>query len=152
MSSAVPYLQEVPELVERLALLEEVLLLETEHLEMGEFTLLAELQEQKEVLLPYLKRAEAVLHAIVASTPDGNYADNQDLVDLAVALMHLNRAATANERAIESCMLATQFTVRTLIGAMRTHQQGKNVRYSREGMPVFERGRASPASFARQEF
>jgi hypothetical protein len=134
-------LDEVDQLLDDLARLEELLLLEIEKIHTCDFSGLEIVQREKNLLIPVLRRANSIMHAVLAEgvTID----DDPDLYDLAVALVQLGKVAEENQRVVGAAIKATQFTIRTMVNALRTDTSVPNPRYSRTGNPVIPGGRRS---------
>lgn len=134
-------LDEVDELLDDLARLEDLLLLEIEKIHTCDFTELEQLQQEKNLLIPVLRRANSVVHAVLAE--GATIDDDPDLYDLALALVQLGKVAEENQRVVGAAIKATQFTIRTMVNALRTDSSVPNPRYSRTGNPVIAGGRRS---------
>jgi len=134
-------LDDVDELIDDLARLEDVMLFEIEKIHACDFTGLDELQQEKQALVPVLQRANSVVHAVLSEgvTID----DDPDLYDLALALVQLSKIAEENQRVVGAALKATQFTIRTMVNALRSDTSVANPRYSRTGNPVISAGRRS---------
>jgi len=134
-------LDEVDELLDDLAHLEDLMLLEIEKIHACDFSGLEELQQEKNLLIPVLRKANSVIHAVLAEgvTID----DDPDLYDLAVALVQLGKVAEENQRVVGAAIKATQFTIRTVVSALRSDRAAPNPRYSRTGNPVIPGSRRS---------
>jgi hypothetical protein len=134
-------LDEVDFLIEDLERLEDVMLLEIELIQDCEFAQLEAVQREKQELIPVLRRANSVVQAVLAEgvTID----DDPDLYDLALALVKLSKVAEENERVVSAAIKATQFTIRTMVNALRTDTSVPNPRYSRSGNHVIPGGRRS---------
>ncbi len=69
--------------------------------------------------------------------------DDPDLYDLALALVQLSKVAEENERVVAAAIKATQFTIRTMVNALKSDTTVPNPRYSRTGNHVMHAGRRS---------
>jgi hypothetical protein len=141
-SAAAPHLlDEVDQLIEDIERLEDVMQLEIELIQDCDFTNLELVQREKQELIPVLRRANSIVQAVLAEgvTID----DDPDLYDLALALVKLSKVAEENERVVSAAIKATQFTIRTMVNALRTDSSIPNPRYSRSGNHVIPGGRRS---------
>jgi hypothetical protein len=136
-------LDEVDWLIDDLARLEEVMLLEIDKIHEGDFDGLQQLQQEKQALVPVLMRANSVVQAVLASEEGLTIEDDPDLYDLALALVQLSKVAEENERVVSAAIKATQFTIRTMVNALRSDTSVPNPRYSRTGNHVIPAGRRS---------
>ncbi|MBV8166017.1 MAG: hypothetical protein JO021_04435 [Alphaproteobacteria bacterium] len=134
-------LDEVDLLIDDIERLEDVMQLEIELIHDCDFTNLELVQREKQTLIPVLRRANSIVQAVMAEgvTID----DDPDLYDLALALVKLSKVAEENERVISAAIKATQFTLRTMVNALRTDSSIPNPRYSRTGNHVIPGGRRS---------
>ena len=134
-------LDEVDELIDDLARLEDLLLYEIERIHACDFKEIEALQKEKQMLVPVLNRANSVVHAVMSEgvTID----DDPDLYDLALALIQLSKVAEENQRVVGAAIKATQMTIRTMVNALRTDTSVPNPRYSRSGNLVIAAGRRS---------
>lgn len=134
-------LDEVDLLIEDIERLEDVMQLEIELIQACDFTNLEAVQREKQELIPVLRRANSVVAAAMA---EGLTIDNDpDLYDLALALVKFSKVAEENERVVSAAIKATQFTIRTMVNALRTDTSIPNPRYSRTGNHVIPGGRRS---------
>ena len=130
-------LDELPVLTEQLGLLEEVIARETECIEACDFRALEQVMREKQALLPALSRASMLLKLVINAVPDLDLEEEPELYELAISLVSLIRAASANEQAIVAAMQATQFTIRTIVGALRDDKVvTTHARYTRQGVTV----------------
>jgi hypothetical protein len=136
-------LDETDELIEDLGRLEEVMLLEIDKIHGCDFAGLEELQREKQALVPVLQRANSVVQAVLAMDEGITIEDDPDLYDLALALVQLSKVAEENERVVSAAIKATQFTIRTMVNALRSDTSVPNPRYSRTGNHVIHAGRRS---------
>jgi hypothetical protein len=136
-------LDEVDWLIDDLARLEDVMLLEIDKIHEGDFDGLQQLQQEKQALVPVLMRANSVVQAVLASEEGLTIEDDPDLYDLALALVQLSKVAEENERVVSAAIKATQFTIRTMVNALRSDTSVPNPRYSRTGNHVIPAGRRS---------
>jgi hypothetical protein len=136
-------LDEVDDLIDDLGRLEEVMLLEIDKIHEGDFAGLEVLQREKLALVPVLQRANSVVQAVLAMDEGLTIEDDPDLYDLALALVQLSKVAEENERVVSAAIKATQFTIRTMVGALRSDTSVPNPRYSRTGNHVMHAGRRS---------
>jgi hypothetical protein len=136
-------LDEVDQLIDQLAELEEVMLLEIEKIHECDFAGLDVLQRHKQALVPALQRANSVVQAVLAMDEGLNVENDPDLYDLALALANLSKVAEENERVVSAAIKATQFTIRTMVNALRSDTSVPNPRYSRTGNHVMHAGRRS---------
>lgn len=134
-------LDEVDDLIDDLARLEDVMLLEIEKIHACDFSGLDQLQYEKQALTPVLQRANSVVHAVLSEGV--TIEDDPDLYDLALALVQLSKTAEENQRVVGAALKATQFTIRTMVNALRSDTSVPNPRYSRTGNPVIAGGRRS---------
>jgi hypothetical protein len=134
-------LDDVDDLIDDLARLEELMLLEIDKIHACDFTELELLQQEKQLLVPVLRQANSVVHA--AMSEGLTIDDDPDLYDLAVALVQLGKVAEENQRVVGAAIKATQFTIRTMVNAIRTDPAAASPRYSRSGNPVIPGGRRS---------
>jgi hypothetical protein len=136
-------LDEVEDLIDDLARLEELMLLEIDKIHDCDFLGLEELQREKQALVPVLQRANSVVQAVLAMDEGITIEDDPDLYELAVALVQLSKVAEENERVVSAAIKATQFTIRTMVSALRSDTSVPNPRYSRTGNHVMHAGRRS---------
>ncbi len=136
-------LDEVDDLIDGLAQLEEVMLLEIDLIHECDFAGLEALQREKQALVPVLQRANSVVQAVLATDEGITVEDDPDLYDLALALVQLSKVAEENERVVGAAIKATQFTIRTMVSALRSDTSVPNPRYSRTGNHVMHAGRRS---------
>lgn len=136
-------LDEVDFLIDELAALEDVLLWEIEKIHQGDFEGLQQLQQEKQALVPVLQRANSVVQAVMNMDEGITIEDDPDLYDLAVALIQVSQTAAENERVVGAAIKATQFTLRTMVSALRSDAASSAPRYSRSGNPVAGAGRRS---------
>jgi flagellar biosynthesis/type III secretory pathway chaperone len=139
-------LAEIPGLIDQLADLETVLSVETQVIQEGDFATLEKVQREKNRLIPVLQRANSVLRAIAQSEYGINIDEDDDLYDLAVMMINVNRAAVENENAIVAAIRATQFTIRTMVKALRSENSDAFQRYTRSGHTIGIPGAAGLAS------
>ena len=136
-------LDEVDDLIDNLARLEDVMLLEIDKIHDCDFAGLDELQREKQALVPVLQRANSVVQAVLAMDEGITIEDDPDLYDLALALVQLSKVAEENERVVSAAIKATQFTIRTMVNALRSDTSVPNPRYSRSGNHVIHASRRS---------
>jgi len=136
-------LDDVDELIDDLARLEDVLLLEIDLIHEYDYAALEALQREKQALVPVLQRANSVVQAAFQLEPGITVEDDPDLYDLALALVQVSKAAEENERVVGAAIKATQFIIRTMVNALRSDPTVPNPRYSRSGNHVMHAGRQS---------
>lgn len=134
-------LDEVDQLIDDLTRLEDLLLFEIERIHACDFKVLEELQREKQMLIPVIHRANSVVHAVTSQGV--TIEDDPDLYDLAVALIQLSKVAEENQRVVGAAIKATQFTIRTMVNALRSDTSVPNPRYSRSGNFVVAANRRS---------
>ena len=127
---------EIPQLIESLESLETLLSLEAQLVEEGDYDLLEKIRAEKELKLPVINRANSVLRAIAKHEGGLNIEEDDELFDLAVTMMNVNRAAIANEQVIIGAIRATQYTVRAIVQAMRKGADRGLNRYTQHGNVV----------------
>ena len=136
-------LDDVDILIDDLARLEDVMLEEIELIHACDFANLQVLQQEKLELIPVLKRANSVVQAVLAMNQGMTIESDPDLYDLALALVQLSKVAEENERVVSAAIKATQFTIRTMVNALKTDTSVPNPRYSRTGNHVIAAARRS---------
>jgi hypothetical protein len=136
-------LDDVDLLIDDLARLEDVMVEEIERIHACDFAGLEELQREKQELVPVLRRANSVVQAVLAMNEGLTVEDDPDLYDLALALVQLGKVAEENERVVAAAIKATQFTIRTMVNALKTDTSVPNPRYSRTGNHVIAAARRS---------
>lgn len=139
-------LDEVPDLIPRIRELEQVLRDEIEAIETGRFEILAEIAADKEHFLPALQRANSIIRAILAEPPGYDLAQDPDLQDLSYAMLDLNETAQQNEAVVRAAIKATEYTVRSVLRALRQDQEGAFRLYTRSGAPTRESLRVNALS------
>jgi hypothetical protein len=134
-------LDEVDQLIDDLARLEDLLAYEIEKIHACDFQELEVVQKEKQLLVPVIHRANSVIHAAAG---EGLTIENDpDLYDLALALVQLSKVADENQRVVGAAIKATQFTIRTMVNALRSDTSVPNPRYSRSGNLVIAASRRS---------
>jgi len=136
-------LDDVDHLIDEINRLEDLLLLEIDMIHKCDFSALQEMQREKLAVVPVLRRANSVVQAVLAMNEGLTIEDDPDLYDLALALVQLSKAAEENERVVGAAIKATQFTIRTMVNALRSDTSIPNPRYSRTGNHVMHAGRRS---------
>jgi hypothetical protein len=136
-------LDDVDYLIDEINRLEDLLLLEIDMIHKCDFSGLQEMQAEKQAVVPVLRRANSVIQAVLAMDEGLTIEDDPDLYDLALALVQLSKAAEENERVVGAAIKATQFTIRTMVNALRSDTSIPNPRYSRTGNHVMHAGRRS---------
>jgi len=136
-------LDDVDHLIDEINRLEDLLLLEIDMIHKCDFSALQEMQREKQAVVPVLRRANSVVQAVLAMNEGLTIEDDPDLYDLALALVQLSKAAEENERVVGAAIKATQFTIRTMVNALRSDTSIPNPRYSRTGNHVMHAGRRS---------
>ena len=136
-------LDDVDHLIDEINRLEDLLLLEIDMIHKCDFSGLQEMQAEKQAVVPVLRRANSVIQAVLAMEEGLTIEDDPDLYDLALALVQLSKAAEENERVVGAAIKATQFTIRTMVNALRSDTSIPNPRYSRTGNHVMHAGRRS---------
>ncbi|MCX8500269.1 MAG: hypothetical protein ORO03_01025, partial [Alphaproteobacteria bacterium] len=139
---------EIPALIDRLLDLETLLSLETQLVQEGDYETLAKIKLEKDSRVPDLQRANTVLQAIKRLEGELNLEEEDDLYDLAVTLVNIHRLATENEQVIIGAIRASQYSIRTIVQAMRKDQDRGLHRYTRNGNVVSMNG---PSSVPAQE-
>jgi flagellar biosynthesis/type III secretory pathway chaperone len=134
-------LDDVDDMIDDLARLEDVMLTEIDMIHACDFSALDQLQYEKQALVPVLQRANSVVHAVLAEGI--TIEDDPDLYDLALALIQLSKVAEENQRVVGAALKATQVTIRTMVNALRSDTSVPNPRYSRTGNPVIAGARRS---------
>ena len=127
---------EVPGLLDQLDELETVLSVETQLIREGDFSTLEKLQREKAALISVVQRANSVIAALSKTERGVNIDEDDDLYDLAVMMINVNRAAVENENTIVAAIRATQFTVRSIVKALRKAHTDRYQRYNRKGNTV----------------
>jgi hypothetical protein len=136
-------LDDVDYLIDEINRLEDLLLLEIDMIHRCDFSGLQEMQAEKQAVVRVLRRANSVIQAVLAMDEGLTIEDDPDLYDLALALVQLSKAAEENERVVGAAIKATQFTIRTMVNALRSDTSIPNPRYSRTGNHVMHAGRRS---------
>jgi len=136
-------LDDVDYLIDEINRLEDLLQLEIDMIHKCDFSALQEMQAEKQAVVPVLRRANSVIQAVLAMEEGLTIEDDPDLYDLALALVQLSKAAEENERVVGAAIKATQFTIRTMVNALRSDTSIPNPRYSRTGNHVMHAGRRS---------
>lgn len=136
-------LDDVDHLIDEINRLEDLLLLEIDMIHKCDFSAIQEMQHEKQAVIPVLRRANSVVQAVLAMDEGLTIEDDPDLYDLALALVQLSKAAEENERVVGAAIKATQFTIRTMVNALRSDTSIPNPRYSRTGNHVMHAGRRS---------
>ncbi len=136
-------LDEVDDLIDDLARLEDVMIEEIDAIHACDWPGLEILQREKQALVPVLQRANSVVQASLAMEEGLTIEDDPDLYDLALALVQLSKVAEENERVVAAAIKATQFTIRTMVNALKSDTTVPNPRYSRTGNHVMHAGRRS---------
>ncbi|MDI9407755.1 MAG: hypothetical protein QM523_00745 [Candidatus Pacebacteria bacterium] len=131
---------EVPHLIDRLLDLETILSLETQLVKEGDFDTLAKIKIEKDARVPDLQRANTVLQAIKRLEGDLNLEEDDDLYDLAVTLVNINKLAAENEQVIVGAIRASQYNIRAVVQAMRKSNDSGLHRYSRTGNVISMNG------------
>ena len=131
---------EVPGLIDRLLDLETILSLETQLVREGDFETLVKIKAEKDSRVPDLQRANTVLQAIKRLEGDLNLEEDDDLYDLAVTLVNINKLAAENEQVIVGAIRASQYNIRAVVQAMRKSTDSGLHRYSRTGNVISMKG------------
>jgi len=134
-------LDEVDDLIDDLARLEDLLQYEIEKIHACDFQGLEQLQRDKQLLVPVIHRANSVVHAVTSQGV--TIEDDPDLYDLALALVQLSKVAEDNQRVVGAAIKATQITIKTMVNALRSDTTVPNPRYSRSGNLVIAASRRS---------